>query len=121
LLTTSARSILLRKAMQLELKCCRPPGLTFVYVTYDQEAPRCRTDRRDEPGHVRSCRRRKSTRIRHRFVADFIGETNFLTAASPRSEAARAALTDDLRPAPERHAPAAATVAVRPEVIRLPR
>jgi len=73
----------LRKEMQLELKSLqREVGITFIYVTHDQEEALTMSDRIavmhkglvlqvDEP-------RRIYERPTTRFVADFIGTTNFL-------------------------------------------
>src|SRR5688500_5497141 len=79
-----ALDLKLRKAMQLELKQLnREVGATFVYVTHDQEEALTMSDRiavmnegrilqLGTPGEIYE-------RPRNRFVADFIGQTNFLT------------------------------------------
>jgi spermidine/putrescine transport system ATP-binding protein len=78
-----ALDLKLRKAMQLELKQLnREVGATFVYVTHDQEEALTMSDRiavmnegrilqLGTPGDIYE-------RPRTRFVADFIGQTNFL-------------------------------------------
>ena len=78
-----ALDLKLRKAMQLELKQLnREVGATFVYVTHDQEEALTMSDRiavmnegrilqLGSPGEIYE-------RPRNRFVADFIGQTNFL-------------------------------------------
>jgi spermidine/putrescine transport system ATP-binding protein len=78
-----ALDLKLRKAMQLELKQLnREVGATFVYVTHDQEEALTMSDRiavmnegrvlqLGTPGEIYE-------RPRTRFVADFIGQTNFL-------------------------------------------
>jgi spermidine/putrescine transport system ATP-binding protein len=78
-----ALDLKLRKAMQLELKRLnREVGATFVYVTHDQEEALTMSDRIavmsegrilqiGTPGEIYE-------RPRNRFVADFIGQTNFL-------------------------------------------
>jgi spermidine/putrescine transport system ATP-binding protein len=78
-----ALDLKLRKAMQLELKALQHRvGITFVYVTHDQEEALTMSDRIA----VMSAGRVLQTgtpqeiyeRPANRFVADFIGETNFL-------------------------------------------
>ncbi|MCO6452616.1 MAG: ABC transporter ATP-binding protein [Caldilineales bacterium] len=80
-----ALDLKLRKAMQVELKTLQEQvGITFIYVTHDQEEALTMSDRIavmdggkilqvDSPEDLYE-------RPRHRFVADFIGETNFLPA-----------------------------------------
>jgi spermidine/putrescine transport system ATP-binding protein len=81
-----ALDLKLRKAMQLELKHLQDQlGMTFVYVTHDQEEALIMSDRIavmnqgevlqvDDPVTIYE---RPATR----FVADFIGESNFLQGA----------------------------------------
>jgi spermidine/putrescine transport system ATP-binding protein len=78
-----ALDLKLRKEMQLELKTLqREVGITFVYVTHDQEEALTMSDRIavmsggvalqvGGPGEIYE-------RPNCKFVADFIGETNFL-------------------------------------------
>jgi spermidine/putrescine transport system ATP-binding protein len=78
-----ALDLKLRKEMQLELKLLnREVGATFVYVTHDQEEALTMSDRiavmsegrilqLGSPGEIYE-------RPHSRFVADFIGQTNFL-------------------------------------------
>jgi spermidine/putrescine transport system ATP-binding protein len=78
-----ALDLKLRRAMQLELKSLQQQvGITFVYVTHDQEEALTMSDRIavmsagrilqiDTPMNIYE---RPTTR----FVADFVGETNFL-------------------------------------------
>jgi len=80
-----ALDLKLRKAMQVELKALQTQvGITFIYVTHDQEEALTMSDRIavmdagkvlqvDEPEALYE-------RPKHGFVADFIGETNFLPA-----------------------------------------
>jgi spermidine/putrescine transport system ATP-binding protein len=73
----------LRKAMQLELKALqRDVGLTFVYVTHDQEEALTMSDRIAvmDGGRVLQVAdpRTLYERPASRFVADFIGVSNFL-------------------------------------------
>jgi spermidine/putrescine transport system ATP-binding protein len=73
----------LRKEMQLELKTLqREVGITFIYVTHDQEEALTMSDRIAvmskgvalQIGQPEEIYERPATK----FVADFIGETNFL-------------------------------------------
>jgi spermidine/putrescine transport system ATP-binding protein len=79
-----ALDLKLRKEMQLELKALQQEvGISFVYVTHDQEEALTMSDR------IAVMERGKVLQIgapveiyerpNCRFVADFIGETNFLT------------------------------------------
>jgi len=78
-----ALDLKLRKEMQLELKTLqREVGITFVYVTHDQEEALTMSDR------IAVMNRGKALQIGQagdiyespncRFVADFIGDTNFI-------------------------------------------
>ena len=78
-----ALDLKLRRAMQLELKALQQQvGITFVYVTHDQEEALTMSDRIAvmSAGHILqvdtpiNIYERPTTR----FVADFVGETNFL-------------------------------------------
>ncbi len=80
-----ALDLKLRKAMQLELKQIQHEvGITFIYVTHDQEEALTMSDRIavmsdgavQQIGEPREIYEHPT----NRFVADFIGETNFLTA-----------------------------------------
>jgi spermidine/putrescine transport system ATP-binding protein len=125
-----ALDLKLRKAMQLELKQLnREVGATFVYVTHDQEEALTMSDRiavmnegrilqLGTPGEIYE-------RPRTRFVADFIGQTNFLEVDVVRLEGAtvevelpgsgplRARMPDGMQPQGRM------TLAVRPEKIAL--
>jgi spermidine/putrescine transport system ATP-binding protein len=73
----------LRKEMQLELKDLQHRvGITFVYVTHDQEEALTMSDRIAVMDQGRALQVGTPTEIYERptsrFVADFIGETNFL-------------------------------------------
>lgn len=79
-----ALDLKLRRAMQAELKQLQQKvGITFVYVTHDQEEALAMSDRIAvmDGGHFlqvdtpQEIYERPSTR----FVADFIGETNFIS------------------------------------------
>jgi len=78
-----ALDLKLRKAMQLELKALQDRvGITFVYVTHDQEEALTMSDRIAvmNKGKVLQIASPQEIyeRPADRFVADFIGETNFL-------------------------------------------
>lgn len=80
-----ALDLKLRKAMQLELKQIQNEvGITFVYVTHDQEEALTMSDRIAvmNDGVVKQVGgpREIYEHPKNRFVADFIGETNFLLA-----------------------------------------
>jgi spermidine/putrescine transport system ATP-binding protein len=78
-----ALDLKLRKAMQLELKALQHRvGITFVYVTHDQEESLTMSDRIAVMNGGRVLQIGLPEEIydqpADRFVADFIGETNFL-------------------------------------------
>lgn len=78
-----ALDLKLRKAMQLELKALQDRvGITFVYVTHDQEEALTMSDRIAVMHRGRVLQVGTPEEIYEqpadRFVADFIGETNFL-------------------------------------------
>lgn len=79
----SALDLKLRKTMQLELKDIQQQlGITFIFVTHDQEEAMTMSDRIAvmDQGHVLQVGRPADI-YEHpttRFVADFIGETNFV-------------------------------------------
>jgi spermidine/putrescine transport system ATP-binding protein len=79
-----ALDLKLRKAMQLELKHLQAHlGITFIYVTHDQEEALTMSDRiavmSDGLAQQVNTPREIYEHPTNRFVADFIGETNFLT------------------------------------------
>ncbi|HZY30743.1 MAG TPA: ABC transporter ATP-binding protein, partial [Candidatus Methylomirabilis sp.] len=78
-----ALDLKLRKEMQLELKHIQKDvGITFIYVTHDQEEALTMSDRIAVMHDGQVLQLGTSTEIYEspatRFVADFIGETNFL-------------------------------------------
>lgn len=80
----SALDLKLRKEMQTELKRLQmETGITFVFVTHDQEEALTMSDRIAVMNQGRILQLGSPHDIYHapteRFVADFIGETNFLT------------------------------------------
>lgn len=81
----SALDLKLRKEMQVELKRLqKETGITFVFVTHDQEEALTMSDRIGvmSAGKLQQVAppREIYTQPVNRFVADFIGETNFLPA-----------------------------------------
>jgi spermidine/putrescine transport system ATP-binding protein len=81
-----ALDLKLRKEMQLELKKLqREVGITFVYVTHDQEEALTMSDRIAVMSGGAALQIAAADEIYERpncrFVADFIGETNFLEGA----------------------------------------
>jgi spermidine/putrescine transport system ATP-binding protein len=78
-----ALDLKLRKAMQLELKNIQQQvGITFIYVTHDQEEALTMSDRIAVMNKGKVLQIDKPEKIYEhpasRFVADFIGETNFM-------------------------------------------
>lgn len=81
-----ALDLKLRKAMQLELKTLqREVGITFIYVTHDQEEALTMSDRIAVMSQGKVLQIGEPEEIyenpTNRFVADFIGETNFVDGA----------------------------------------
>ena len=128
-----ALDLKLRKEMQLELKALqREVGITFVYVTHDQEEALTMSDvivvMRDGRIQQQGDPSELYERPVNRFVADFIGTSNFMSATvvefaagrttvrSDHGLMLRGALTDpDLRLEPG----AQVTVATRPERLEI--
>jgi spermidine/putrescine transport system ATP-binding protein len=119
----------LRAEMQLELKRLqREVGVTFVYVTHDQEEALTMSDRIAvmDAGRVLQVDTPQGIyeRPATRFVADFIGTSNFLSGRlKRRQDGSRVLAVDGLGdvPVPETDLPDGATahLAVRPESIRV--
>ena len=126
-----ALDLKLRKQMQVELKRIQQEvGITFIYVTHDQEEAMTMSDRiavmnrgqYEQLGDPETLYERPATR----FVAGFLGISNLLpghgrgvaTGATPASASA----TTPRSASPRRWSTATATleVGVRPEKIRLP-
>ncbi len=90
-----ALDLKLRKAMQFELKAMQKSlGITFIFVTHDQEEAMTMADRIAvmdagqvlQVGNPEEVYETPATR----FVADFIGETNFITGEIVESSSAMA-------------------------------
>jgi spermidine/putrescine transport system ATP-binding protein len=125
-----ALDLKLRKAMQLELKALQHRvGITFVYVTHDQEEALTMSDRIAvmNRGAVLQVGTPEEIYERpvNRFVADFIGETNFIEGQIKGFRAGEAAVMVDgaltIHVSAERAVGMneAVTVAIRPEKIFL--
>lgn len=89
-----ALDLKLRKAMQLELKHIQAQvGITFVYVTHDQEEALTMSDRIAvmNKGQILQLGDPVSLyeRPANQFVADFIGESNFITGTVEGVEEAK--------------------------------
>jgi putative spermidine/putrescine transport system ATP-binding protein len=120
----------LRADMQIELKAFhRKVGLTFIYVTHDQEEALSMSDRvailRDgrllQLGAPADLYERPATR----FVAEFLGRSNFLAGKVEQTSAEGFAFSSggglfvQLGPEPRPQAGEAVLVALRPERIRI--
>ena len=87
----SALDLKLRKAMQIELKHLqRETGITFIFVTHDQEEALTMSDRIAvmSAGELQQLGQARDIyeRPRNMFVADFIGETNLLEVTVDKIE-----------------------------------
>ena len=118
----SALDLKLRKEMQVELKRLQLElGITFIFVTHDQEEALTMSDRIGvmSAGHLLQVGppREIYNRPVNRFVADFIGETNFIPAsiASGVATVAGGAQLPVAQDAPTGDH----TIAVRPEHVRI--
>ncbi len=118
----SALDLKLRKDMQIELKRLQhETGITFIFVTHDQEEALTMSDRIGvmSAGHILQIGSPRDiyTRPANRFVASFIGETNFLPGTTaPGGVRLDCGSTVNVTGAP---APGKVTVAVRPEHVRM--
>jgi spermidine/putrescine transport system ATP-binding protein len=124
-----ALDLKLRKAMQIELKHIQEQvGITFVYVTHDQEEALTMSDEIAvmNKGVIQQLGD-PAMLYKHpanRFVADFIGESNFLNATVIASKEDHAEVTvagETLRVLDPKGGAAGrvATVTVRPEMVKL--
>ena len=126
----SALDYKLRKDMQIELKRLQnETGITFIFVTHDQEEALTMSDRIAVMSAGRILQvgspRDIYDRPAERFVADFIGETNFLTGVVEAIDGSRAQVmlssgTSIMASVAEDFAPQrSATIVVRPEHARI--
>ena len=128
----SALDLKLRKEMQTELKRLQvETGITFVFVTHDQEEALTMSDRLAVMSQGRILQLGSPHEIYHapteRFVADFIGETNFLTLkvvavqgrgadlALPGGQSVPARIAEGVKPA----AGETVSAVIRPEQARI--
>jgi spermidine/putrescine transport system ATP-binding protein len=118
----SALDLKLRKDMQIELKRLQTEtGITFVFVTHDQEEALTMSDRIGvmSAGRLQQMGSPKEiyTTPVNRFVASFIGETNFMTATREADglRLSGGQMIDGPRGSPGQKV----TVTVRPEQVRL--
>ena len=86
-----ALDLKLRKEMQLELKALQEKvGITFIYVTHDQEEALTMSNRIAVMSRGKALQIGSAVEIYERpncrFVADFIGETNFLSGTVKAQE-----------------------------------
>lgn len=126
-----ALDLKLRKEMQLELKALQQKlGITFIYVTHDQEEALTMSDRIAVMSHGKVLQMGTPVEIYERpnckFVADFIGTSNFLegTVKSLQKEKALVfipALNAEINGIVSGEVSVGETVAIsiRPEKIRL--
>ena len=117
----SALDLKLRQAMQIELKRLQQEtGITFVFVTHDQEEALTMSDRIGVMSNGKLQQVGTANEIyttpKNRFVASFIGETNFLAAKADGTKARLASgdMVDLAVPVS-----GDVTLTVRPEQVRL--
>ncbi|NPD16275.1 ABC transporter ATP-binding protein [Xinfangfangia sp. D13-10-4-6] len=124
----SALDLKLRQAMRDELRNLqRDTGITFVFVTHDQEEALDMSDRIAVLGAGEVQQIGTPTQIYeepvNRFVADFVGETNFLDVEVLEAQADRAVIRSALgtfeAPATKLMQKGPATLSLRPEKINL--
>jgi spermidine/putrescine transport system ATP-binding protein len=112
----------LRKQLQAELLALqRRVGLTFIYVTHDQEEALSLSDRVAVMNHGRVEQlgppREIYERPASRFVAEFLGHCNFLEATIVNTNVARTPFASFLLADPAPNGPA--TLIIRPEQIAI--
>ncbi|WP_433990339.1 Spermidine/putrescine import ATP-binding protein PotA (plasmid) [Pseudoseohaeicola sp. NH-UV-7] len=118
----SALDLKLRKEMQLELKRLQiETGITFIFVTHDQEEALTMSDRIAvmKSGTILQIGSPRAI-YNHpvdRFVADFIGETNFLSGSIENSQIRLS--SGELLDGEIEGRAGAVTLAVRPEQVRI--
>jgi spermidine/putrescine transport system ATP-binding protein len=126
-----ALDLKLRKAMQFELKAMQQKlGITFIFVTHDQEEAMTMADRIAVMDHGKVLQVGTPEDIYEtpatQFVADFIGETNFMrgTLASKNGEIGAIRLDDQVAfnatlGDPDVSVDSQVTITIRPERINL--
>jgi spermidine/putrescine transport system ATP-binding protein len=117
----SALDMKLRKEMQVELKRLqKETGLTFIFVTHDQEEALTMSDRIAvmNGGRIQQIATPRDLydQPANRFVAGFIGETNFLAA---RCQGGQLVLPQADATVATEHADGPVTLMVRPEHVVL--
>ncbi|HKQ95689.1 MAG TPA: ABC transporter ATP-binding protein [Aestuariivirgaceae bacterium] len=126
----SALDLKLRKEMQIELKRLQhETGITFIFVTHDQEEALTMSDRIAVMDRGRVLQVGTPREIydhpRNRFVANFIGDTNFLSGRIVKAEGGRATVkltsgaTISAHLGDRAAGSGEATIVVRPEHARL--
>ncbi len=126
----SALDLKLREAMRYELKAMQKDlGITFIFVTHDQEEAMTMADRIAvmdkgkvlQVGTPEEIYEAPTTK----FVADFIGETNFVSGTFTDMVGQYALVKLDEKttirgvPSPDLEPPTACTVAIRPEKLNV--
>ena len=121
-----ALDLKLRHRLQVELaQIHRDVGTTFVYVTHDQEEAMSMATRIAVMNHGRIEQIGTPSEIyykpRSRFVADFIGESNFLEVDASRDDGVARLADGRVVPCSSngRHEDGRATLMVRPESVRV--
>jgi spermidine/putrescine transport system ATP-binding protein len=117
----SALDMKLRKEMQVELKRLQhETGLTFIFVTHDQEEALTMSDRIAvmAGGRIQQIASPRDLydQPANRFVAGFIGETNFLAASCTGGRLILPQATTELK---VDHVDGPVTLMVRPEHVML--
>ncbi len=126
----SALDLKLREAMRYELKAMQKDlGITFIFVTHDQEEAMTMADRIAVMDRGKVLQVGTPEEIYEapttKFVADFIGETNFVngTFTDMAGQYALVKLDEQTTirgvPSPDLTAPVACAVAIRPEKLNL--
>jgi putative spermidine/putrescine transport system ATP-binding protein len=119
-----ALDLKLREAMQQELRAIQKKlGITTLYVTHDQIEAMVMSDRIvvmrngrvEQIGSPSNIYRRPASR----FVASFVGRINFLPVLNDNGARCRASGMPLKLPGPEQPLPAALTLAIRPEWLRI--
>ena len=121
-----ALDLKLRQEMQVELKALqREVGITFVFVTHDQEEALAMSDRVGVMSEGRLLQVGTPAEVyehpANRFVADFIGRTNLLEGVTESPSVVRLDAGAVVAAANELAVGSPAALSVRPEQVRLHR